>query len=311
MEEKGQKNLSSLQPLISPLTAAFLALVGVFVLYQIGGSVLTLAIFGFDLKKADVNAMRLLTVASQLIFILLPALVLARYVYSDVTTALRVRMPKKIELLYFLIGLFILIPLLQNYLYLQNYAFVKLSASSSFVASVKEIFDSLDKLVEDAYGNLLRASNVFEGTFVILVVAVVPAFCEEVLFRGFIQTSLELKSTAFKGALFTALFFGLYHFNPYGLIPLIALGLYFGYAVYSTNSIVTSITLHFANNFISIILFFYLGDSELLDSSVPAPEDVKGILLQFFLFLIFFSAFIIFIRRIINNREKENDLSQV
>ncbi len=303
-----KSSLSNLEPIISPLTAAVIGLVGVFVLYQIGGSILTLIIFGFDLKNADINAMRLMTMAGQILFILLPALILAKYVYTDVTTALRVRMPKKTEMLYFTIGLFILIPLLQNYLYIQNYLFVKLASSSSFFAGIKNTFDSLDKLVESTYGNLLEANNIWEGSLVILVIGITPAFCEEILFRGFIQSSLELKSTPFKGALYTAIFFGFYHFNPYGLIPLIILGLYFGYAVYVTDSIATSITLHFTNNFISILLFFIFGNSELLDSSVPPPNEISGLLIQFVLLAIVFTAFIIFLKKIINHREVENDL---
>ncbi len=304
-----RSDLSNLQPLISPLTAALIGLIGVFVLYQIGGSVLTLIIFGFDFQNADVNAMRLMTIAGQLLFILLPALLLAKYVYSDVTTALRVRLPKKIELVYFLIGLFILIPLLQNYLYIQNFFLIKLAHSSSFFASLKETLDSLDKLLEKAYVNLLNVNNVWEGILVIFAIGITPALCEEVLFRGFIQTSLELKSTPFKGALYTAIFFGLYHFNPYGLIPLIALGFYFGYAVYSTRSIGTSVTLHFTNNFISILLFFIYGNSELLDSSVPPPKELTQISIQFLFLLIVFIAFLIFIKRNIKKRNEENDLS--
>ncbi len=308
---KHKNGIKNLQPLISPLTAAVIGLVGVFVLYQIGGSVLTLIIFGFDIQKADVNAMRLMTMGGQILFILLPALILAKYVYTDVTTALRVRLPRKTDLLVFTIGLFILIPLLQNYLYIQNYLFVKLAASSGVFASIKETFDSLDKLVESAYGNLLGTHNIFEGTLVILVIGITPAFCEEILFRGFIQTSLELRSTPFKGALYTAIFFGLYHFNPYGLIPLILLGLYFGYAVYVTDSIATSITLHFTNNFVSILLYFIYGNSELLESSVPPPKEIGGLLIQFVLLILVFVGFIIFVNKMINKREEKDDLSGV
>ncbi|MCB9248002.1 MAG: CPBP family intramembrane metalloprotease [Ignavibacteriales bacterium] len=48
----------------------------------------------------------------------------------------------------------------------------------------------------------------------------------------------------------------MYHFNPYGLIPLILLGMYFGFAVYKSDSIIVAMILHFLNNFISIVAYF-------------------------------------------------------
>ena len=50
-----QKIFSTMQP----ATAAFIALVGIFITYQIGGAILTLLIFGLNFDKADVNQMRL------------------------------------------------------------------------------------------------------------------------------------------------------------------------------------------------------------------------------------------------------------
>ena len=297
-----EKNLDSLKPNIAPLSAAFIGLVGVFLLYQVGGSVVTLIIFGFNIDKADVNAMRLLTIASQLLFILLPALLLARYVYEDVTTAIRFRSAKIAEVGIFLLGLTILIPLLQNYLYVQNYILDWLAKKSAFVHSIKATLDKLDLIVEGAYNQLLTARNVPEGILVITAAAIVPALCEETLFRGFIQTSFELKTTPFKAALITGAFFGLYHFNPYGLLPLIALGIYFSYAVYKTNSLATSVSLHFTNNIVSVLLFFILGDSDMLKSNVVDSANIVSNSIQLILLLIVFSLFILFTIKYFNNK---------
>ena len=106
------------EPRISPVKAAFLGLVGVFVLFQFGGGLLTVAIFGFDLKNVDMNAMRLLTVGGQMLFILLPALLLSKLVYEDVTRVIRFYKPQIIPVIMFSVGLIILTPLLQSYLYM-------------------------------------------------------------------------------------------------------------------------------------------------------------------------------------------------
>ncbi len=306
------KPLSSLDPVVSPGVAAFIALVGVFILYQIGGSIITLIIFGFDLESANIQALRLMTIAGQVLFMLLPALMLAKYTYEDVTTAIRFHFPKLKDILIFGAGLIILIPLFQSYLYLQNYAIEQLAANSETVYQIKLLLDELDKLVESAYGDLLTASNIFEGILVILVIAVTPAICEEVLFRGMIQTSFELSTKPYTAAFLTALFFGLYHFNPYGLIPLIILGFYLSYSVIITESIFVSMILHFINNFISVILFFIFGSEEVLQTNITDNENIGTHFTEFILLATLFMIFITFIHRYYKkNKEAENDLPQV
>ncbi len=260
----------NLNPIISPISAAFIGLFGGFFLYQIVGGVLTLLVFGLEIDKAPVNGLRLMTMAGQILFILLPALLFSKWFYEDVTTVIRFKSSRWIEIGLFVVGLIILIPLLENFSVIQNYLIDKLAASSTTVNSVKNIFDSLNDRLESTYSSLITAHSISEKLLVILVVAAVPAVCEEIMFRGFIQKSFELKLKPFWAILITSIFFGLYHFSPYGLLPLIILGLYFGFAAYKSESIFTSMSLHFLNNFSAIVVFFIAGNGQLLDS---APSD--------------------------------------
>jgi len=286
-----------INPLISPIAAAILGLVGAFFLYQIVGGTITLLIFGSNLKNAPVNSLRLLTAGGQILFILLPALVFAKWIYEDVSTIIRIKLPDWKEFALFIIGIVILTPLLQNYLYIQNYIVAYLAKISPFFQSIKSGLDSLDKMIENTYGDLLSTNNFLEGIFVIVIVSIVPAICEETMFRGFIQKSFEFKLKPFWAALITALFFGLYHFNPYGLIPLIGLGFYFGFAAYTSNSIFIPMTLHFLNNFAAIILYFVFGNDELINSAVLNKADLNSTIISFILLLIVFSGVIVFIKR--------------
>lgn len=293
--ESQNQNEPQLHPTMAPLTAAFFGLAAVFILYQVVGSLVTLAIFGMDIQNADVNAMRLMTMTGQILFILLPSLLFAKLIYEDVTTVIRAKLPHLKEIGIFTVALIILTPLLQEYLYLQNFIIEKLASISPFVQQVQEFLDKVDKLVEQTYGSLLNASNVFEGVLIIFVVAVTPAICEEVFFRGYIQKSFELKFKPFWAALITALFFGLYHFNPYGLIPLVMLGLFIGYSAYMSNSIVVPMFIHFLNNFISAILYFIFGSEDLMDSTIVDMKDVGSHIFNFVLLVVVFLSLIYFI----------------
>jgi hypothetical protein len=280
---------------IPPVGAAFIGLVGGFFLYQIIGALLTVLIFGFDLESVPVNGLRLLTMAGQILFILLPALVFAKWIYSDVGKIIRIRKTSWQELGLFTIGIIVLTPLLQSFLYIQNYFLEEWAKQSGFINSVKTFFDTLNELVEKTYGNLLSASNIFELMLVIMVVAVVPAISEETMFRGYIQRSFELKLKPYLAIFLTALFFSAYHFNPYGFIPLFILGAYFGFAAYRSKTLVVPVFLHFLNNFSAISLYHIVGDDELLKSDVSvASEELSSYLLMLvgltliFVFLIYF-----------------------
>ncbi|PKL87292.1 MAG: CPBP family intramembrane metalloprotease domain-containing protein [Ignavibacteriae bacterium HGW-Ignavibacteriae-2] len=288
------------EPLVPPVQSAFLALIAVFLLYQVGGSILTLAIFGFDFQKADINAVRLLTGAGQIVFILVPALIFAKFVFHDVTPIIRFRWPRAKDAGIFVIGLIILVPLLQSYLYLQNYVFQILADNNGVIKSIKEFLDVVDKFVEQTYSDLLKSNNIFETILIIFIVAVVPAACEEIFFRGFIQKSFEYRYKPYSAALLTAFFFGLYHFNPYGLVALVALGTYLGYAAYKSDSIAVPVLLHFLNNFIAIMAFFIFGNEEFMTSNVKT-EEFSGQMISFGILIFIFVAFIAWVNKYYKN----------
>ncbi len=286
-----------IQPQINPIAAAFIGLIGGFILYQVVGGVITILIFGMNLENAPVNAVRLMTMAGQILFMLLPALLFSKLFYIDVSAVIRTRVPSWKEFALFGIGIIILTPLLQYFITVQNYLIDIWAVSSPFINSIKSALDSLNDLVEKTYGNLLTAHNAYEAFLVILVVAVIPALCEETMFRGFIQKSFELKIKPVWAALITAIFFGIYHFNPYGMIPLIILGFYFGFAAYMSNSILVPMSLHFTNNFIAIMVYFLIGNEDLINSKPGTDIDLNSAILMIILLSLMMAGLIITIRK--------------
>ncbi len=286
-----------IQPRISPIAAAFIGLFGGFFLYQLVGGLLTLAVFGFDLKNAPVQSVRLMTMAGQILFILLPALVFAKWFYEDVTDIIRFKLPRWEEILLFTLGIVILTPMLQYYLSIQNYFINQWALHSTFISSIKLSLDKLNDMVEKTYGNLLTVHTISGGILVIIVVAIVPAICEEVMFRGFIQRSFEFKLKPFWAAIITAIFFGIYHFNPYGLLPLIGLGFYFGYAAYMSNSIAVPMSLHFFNNFTAVVFYFIFGQDDSLNSTIDKNFDLNSSILILISLMFLFGVVIFLINK--------------
>ena len=290
-------------PVISPIAAAFLGLIGGFILYQGLGSILTVLLFGFDLDAISVDSLRFSTIFGQILFMFLPALLFSKWIYGETSKIISVKLPHWKELLLFVIGILILTPLLQSYLYIQNYLIEKLAETSTFINSIKYLLDSLNELVEKTFGNLIRANSFSEMLLVIITLSIIPAICEETMFRGYIQQSFGFRLKPQTAALITAIFFATYHLNFYGLIPLTIIGFYLGFAAYSSQSLVIPMTLHFLNNFFAVMLYFIIGDDELLKSNVSDTESLGENILYFFILVLLFGVVIYAIRNYYKKRK--------
>lgn len=306
-----------LEPKISPVKAAFLGLAGGFFFYQIVGGIVSALIFGLNPESADVNALRLMNVAGQILFILLPALVFTKFIYSNVTEVIRFRTAPLKEVGLFALGMICLIPLLQNYLIIQNYFIEEIARWSSFISYFKDSFDSVNEMIEKMFTNLLAAKGISDYLIVFIAISLTPAVCEEVMFRGFIQKSFELKYRPLIAILITSVFFGIYHFSPYALIPLISLGFFIGYSAYKSNSLLVPVLLHFMNNFLSIA-FYYLfeakdiaGDAAVIQKEVISASEMRSALFNFSYQLILFAAVFGYILYFYRKKKKENKENQL
>lgn len=281
-------------PLLHPVAAGFFGLIGGFFLYLVGGSILSLSflLFGYSLDSPPVNGVRIVTIIGQILFLLLPALLFAKWIYGKPSSVITFKLPKSREVFLFVLGAIILIPLLQTYLFLQNSFIEWLASNSSFINSIKSFVDTINELVEKTYRNLILADSLPGKFLVFFTIAIVPAFCEETLFRGFVQNSFTKKMNGTLAAVLTAFFFASYHLNPYGFIPLFILGFYFGFAAYKTGSLVIPVILHFLNNFSAVFLFYLIGDEDIIKSDPTGSgvmlQDVLSFIALLFLFVIIF-----------------------
>ena len=115
------------------------------------------------------------------------------------------------------------------------------------------------------------------GKYILFVflMAIVPAFCEEVLFRGLIYNGLKKWNSM--GAVFiSSLFFMLMHGSPDQTVHQFLLGIILALLVDATGSLWASILLHFFNNFIALTINFIYSqisvDTVLESAKVPWGE---------------------------------------
>jgi len=103
----------------------------------------------------------------------------------------------------------------------------------------------------------LQMSNIWDLLFTLLVLAIVPAIGEELLFRGYLQQKLgNWLSNPHTAILITAFLFSAIHFHFQGMIPRFVLGALLGYLFYWSNSLWLPILAHFVNNAQAVILSY-------------------------------------------------------
>lgn len=112
------------------------------------------------------------------------------------------------------------------------------------------IFNYSEFSSEFLWGN--EPMSNYEVVLAFITTAMVPAFCEEFLFRGAILSSLKPFGKA-PAIIISAVLFGLMHQNAEQLLYATAAGLVLGFVVYETGSMWCSILIHFINNFISVL----------------------------------------------------------
>lgn len=100
-------------------------------------------------------------------------------------------------------------------------------------------------------------SNLYRFIAAVIALAVLPAICEELLFRGIIYNGL-LKLGVKKAIIFSALIFALMHLSLQQTVYQIILGVILAYAVYVTGSLKASMLLHFLNNFIVLLISYII-----------------------------------------------------
>ena len=123
--------------------------------------------------------------------------------------------------------------------------------------AIKEMYDKLYKLIQEMYLDILAAETIPQLFRSLLVGAVVPAVCEEFLFRGLLQRSLEERLSPVKAIVITSAIFAVIHLNIIEIIPLFAIGLLLGYAAYQSRSLYLPIILHFLNNAAAITVMYF------------------------------------------------------
>ena len=250
-------------PSWSPLriTGSFILIILLSVLF-IGGIGVTIAAASYD-NLNDPGALRWQQVTSSIGLFLAPPLLLMYWskLPPGEFLGLRAAHLKLQHSLFFLlviIGSFLTIDALA---YLNKAVLPDAPWVEALIIQEAETKTVINTLLSDMVPLTLLANAV--------VMVIVPAVGEELFFRGVIQGLLNQKVNHHFSIAITAILFAAVHWQPLSILPIIFMGVVFGYVRHWTKSIWIPIALHFINNGVAL-LGAYMNEGTLLEESTLA-----------------------------------------
>ena len=224
----------------------FAAVVSIFLMYQFAGGALHSA------ARNHSGAFEIvLQGLGQLLFMLTPSIIVMRY--SPLKMQGLTRSGGEVTALQWAFGL---LGIFGIQIFDAGFIALQERLVPSFMMPVYQQLRAWSDMVEQFYRTSFAGTTPWEAVRALLIGAVVPAFAEEILFRGLLQRSLEEVYPIRRAIVVTAIIFGILHFNPLSVLPLILIGAYLGFLAYYTQSLALPIVAHFLNNAIAIVALY-------------------------------------------------------
>ena len=130
---------------------------------------------------------------------------------------------------------------------------------------MQQYFQSLEDEYNKEVFAIANMKTVSDYIASIIVIALLPAMFEEMLFRGSLQPiMINISKNAVAGIIITSILFSALHGSYYGFLPRLALGLILGFIYYYSKNLWLSITFHFLNNALGITQMYALSRKGML-----------------------------------------------
>jgi uncharacterized protein len=136
--------------------------------------------------------------------------------------------------------------------------------------SLKQKFDKMEADYNKQVEAIIGLNNVGEYILALIIMAFLPALCEETLFRGGLQNFLTRSTRRpWLSIIIVSILFSLAHFSFYGFLSRLFLGMILGLIYQYSGKIWLNILGHFFNNAFAITaLYYYKLQGKSLEQSI-------------------------------------------
>ncbi len=185
--------------------------------------------------------------------------------------------------------LFLFFPLAQSfYVFNQNIQFFE---------PLHSIMQNTEQQMNATILGMLSDHSVRAVFFNFIVIAIAAAIIEEVFFRGVLQRILMHYIDPHVAIFIAAFIFSTVHFQFFGLLPRLALGIFFGYLFWHTRRLTIPIFTHALFNGTQLAAFYLMPESAgnmqtAEQASVPVSVTITSTFLFFSLYFVLYQSLI-------------------
>lgn len=282
------------------------------ILFTFIASTVVMAKFGLSMMQLQnvmqdysnplaVAAMKLLQAIASVGTFIIPALLLAWLFHENVARYLALdKIPGIKKILLASLLLICIIPFI-NFLAELNSRMILPQWMSGIEKWMKDSESSAGKLTE----MFLDMQTKGDLIYMIVIVALIPAVGEELLFRGVVQRIfLKWSRNAHVAIWVSAAVFSAVHVQFYGFVPRMLLGAVLGYLMVWSGSLWLSIIAHFVNNTVAVVSIYLFSHGKINVNPDQIGSDSS--MMMSILVSILLSAGLLWL--IYHEREKSQDL---
>jgi len=230
--------------------------------FQFLGALLAAWIYGFSISEVlalgayhdpdFVAASKLIQILGSIGTFVLPAFLFSYLFEGDFFSYYRFKNPTgMVPMLLVILMMVSVIPLI-NYL-----AEINLKMEIP-IRALDSLLRSLESTAEEMMVAFTATKSIAGLLVNLLMIGVIAAVGEELIFRGLIQRLLtDMVKNVHLAILFTALFFSAFHFQFFSFLPRFILGVILGYMMFYGRSIWYPILAHFVNNAMGVVYYYF------------------------------------------------------
>ena len=266
--------LSGTSSLAKIIFTVFVILVS-FLIFQIIGTVIAIPVFNINIfqdttiftnlsNPDNVKILKYFQIVQSIGLFIVPPFVIGYFINKNSIQYLKINnKPDLISLIIAGVTMIAAIPII-NFIAEINSQI----SLPEFLSSIENWMKETENSAQEITDAFLNVNSIYGLLFNILMIAVLPAVGEELLFRGVIQRIfIDWTKNTHIGILIAAVLFSAMHIQFYGFLPRLILGLFFGYLLVWSNTIWLPVTAHFINNAVAVI-FIYLINKNIINEDI-------------------------------------------
>jgi uncharacterized protein len=220
------------------------------------------------LDKENANALRVMQLVTAIMIFLLPALVAAHMMSRKPLRLLGFKGGISIKQIGLVLGIMLVALFVSAFLsYINDLIPISAAMRTRFELLEKEYYQEMEVI--------LGLNNFSEYLIALLLIAFIPAVCEEALFRGGLQQFLTKATGSFwLAVIVVSVIFSAAHFSYFGFLSRLFLGILLGLIYHYSGRLWLCIIGHFINNAIVVtVLYYYKRQGKSIEEVIQQSES--------------------------------------